>query len=91
MTFFIHTEADLDKGIHELVDADPRFVPVLAVAGRPPLRRREGSFAGLASIVISQQLSTASAGAIRSSRRPCCARERNGSSESACRQPRSAP
>jgi len=64
MTFFIHTEADLEKGINELVDADPRFVPVLAVAGRPPLRRREGSFAGLASIVISQQLSTASANAI---------------------------
>ena len=64
MTSFIHTEADLEKGINELVDADPRFVPVLAVAGRPPLRRREGSFAGLASIVISQQLSTASANAI---------------------------
>lgn len=64
MTFFIHSEGDLDKGIAELVQADPRFVAVLDVAGRPPLRRREGSFAGLASIVVSQQLSTASAGAI---------------------------
>ncbi len=33
-------------------------------AGRPPLRRRAGGFAGLAATVVSQQLSTASAGAI---------------------------
>jgi len=64
MTFFIHTEADLDVGLHELVCADRRFEAVLATAGRPSLRRREGSFAGLASIVVSQQLSTASASAI---------------------------
>ncbi|MGA7488968.1 MAG: DNA-3-methyladenine glycosylase 2 family protein, partial [Xanthobacteraceae bacterium] len=37
---------------------------VLARAGRPPLRRRADGFAGLASIVVSQQLSTASAKAI---------------------------
>jgi DNA-3-methyladenine glycosylase II len=64
MTFFIHTEADLDDAIGQLVKADPRLANVLAVAGRPPLRRREGGFVGLASIVVSQQLSTASAGAI---------------------------
>jgi DNA-3-methyladenine glycosylase II len=64
MTFFIHTEADLDDAIGQLVRADPRLIPVLATAGRLPLRRREGGFAGLASIVISQQLSTASASAI---------------------------
>lgn len=64
MTFFIHTEADLDSGISHLVAADPRLARVLAVTGRPPLRRREGSFAGLAAIVVSQQLSTASANAI---------------------------
>jgi DNA-3-methyladenine glycosylase II len=33
-------------------------------AGRPPLRKRADGFAGLASIVVSQQLSTASARAI---------------------------
>ena len=64
MTSLIRTEADLDKGINKLVAADPRLLPVLTVAGRPPLRRREGGFVGLASIVVSQQLSTASAGAI---------------------------
>ena len=64
MSFFIHTEADLDHAIARLIDADPRFGPVLARAGRPPLRRRADGFAGLASIVVSQQVSTASARAI---------------------------
>jgi DNA-3-methyladenine glycosylase II len=64
MSFFIHTEADLDHAIARLIDTDPRFGPVLARAGRPPLRRRADGFAGLASIVVSQQLSTASARAI---------------------------
>jgi DNA-3-methyladenine glycosylase II len=64
MTKFIHTDNDLDFVIAELVRADARFGPVLAEAGRPSLRRREGGFPGLAAIVVSQQLSTASAGAI---------------------------
>lgn len=64
MSFFIHTEADLDHAIARLIDADPRFGAVLARAGRPPLRRRADGFSGLASIVVSQQLSTASAKAI---------------------------
>jgi DNA-3-methyladenine glycosylase II len=64
MSFFIHSEADLDVAIAGLVEADPRWNEVLAAAGRPPLRRRPDGFAGLASIVVSQQLSTASAKAI---------------------------
>jgi DNA-3-methyladenine glycosylase II len=60
----IHTEADLDAALTGLVAADPRFAPILAQAGRPPLRRREGGFAGLAAIICSQQLSVASAAAI---------------------------
>src|SRR5262245_36274543 len=64
MTSHIHTEADLDAALTSLIAADPRLAPVLARAGRPPLRRREGGFAGLAAIVCAQQLSTASAGAI---------------------------
>ena len=36
----------------------------IAKAGRPPLRRRSDGFAGLAAIIVSQQLSTASANAI---------------------------
>jgi DNA-3-methyladenine glycosylase II len=64
MSFFIHTEADLDTAIAGLVGVDPRFAAVLARSGRPPLRRRADGFAGLASIVVSQQVSTASAKAI---------------------------
>src|SRR5215510_4915718 len=64
MTTHIHTEADLEAALTGLVAADPRLAAVLAAAGRPPLRRREGGFAGLAAIVCAQQLSTASAGAI---------------------------
>jgi DNA-3-methyladenine glycosylase II len=64
MSFFIHTETDLDTGIARLVAADPRFGHVLSVIERPPLRRRTDGFAGLVSIVVSQQLSVASAAAI---------------------------
>jgi DNA-3-methyladenine glycosylase II len=60
----IHTEADLDAALAALGQADPRFVALLAKAGRPPLRRRADGFAALAAIVVSQQLSTASANAI---------------------------
>jgi DNA-3-methyladenine glycosylase II len=64
MSFFIHTEADLDAGIARLVATDGRFAHVLSLADRPPLRRRADGFAGLVSIVVSQQLSVASAAAI---------------------------
>src|SRR5580704_3524662 len=60
----IHTEADLDSALAALTQAEPRFAVLIAEAGRPPLRRRSGGFAGLASTVVSQQLSTASASAI---------------------------
>jgi DNA-3-methyladenine glycosylase II len=64
MSAFIHTEADLEAAIARLLEADPRLRPILSQAGRPPLRRRPGGFAGLASIVVSQQLSVASASAV---------------------------
>jgi DNA-3-methyladenine glycosylase II len=64
MSRYIHTEADLDSAIAGLIAADPRWRDALAAAGRPMLRRRPDGFAGLASIVVSQQLSTASAKAI---------------------------
>jgi len=60
----INTEADLKAAIARLRVLDPRFDPIVALTGMPPLRRRGGGFAGLVSIVVSQQLSTASAGAI---------------------------
>jgi len=64
MLTHIHTEADLDAGLKALSRIDPRFAGLIATAGRPPLRRRPDGFAGLAAIIVAQQLSTASAGAI---------------------------
>jgi DNA-3-methyladenine glycosylase II len=64
MPTHIRTEIDLDMALAALTAADPRFAALIAHAGRPPLRRRPDGFAGLAATVVSQQLSTASAGAI---------------------------
>lgn len=64
MTSHIHTEADLDTALAALAKADPRFAALVTKAGRPPLRRRADGFAGLAAIIVAQQLSTASANAI---------------------------
>jgi DNA-3-methyladenine glycosylase II len=60
----IETDADIEAGLSALLAADPRLEPVVEKAGKLPLRRRAGGFTGLASIVVSQQLSTASANAI---------------------------
>lgn len=64
MTHFIRTEAELDAAIARLIETDPGMKAVLDFSGRPNLRKREGGFAGLAAIVMGQQLSTASAAAI---------------------------
>jgi|SRR4051794_35508899 len=64
MVTHINTEADLDQGIASLIAADPRWGPIVERAGRPPLRRRDGGYAGLAQIIVSQQVSVASAAAI---------------------------
>jgi DNA-3-methyladenine glycosylase II len=60
----IDTERDLQRGLDALILLDPRLRPLFALAGTLPLRRRPNGFAGLASIVVSQQVSTASAAAI---------------------------
>jgi DNA-3-methyladenine glycosylase II len=64
MTTHIHSEAELEAALAALTGRDPRLAAVLKITGSPPLRRRDGGFAGLASIIVSQQLSTASANAI---------------------------
>lgn len=65
MTYFLHTDADMMAALDRLAETDPRLIAVRQVAGAFSLRRREGGFAGLCSIVCGQQLSTASAAAIR--------------------------
>lgn len=65
MTRFLHTESDLQTGLAQLILADPRLKPVAEKAGTFALRRREAGFPGLCAIVCGQQLSTASAAAIR--------------------------
>jgi DNA-3-methyladenine glycosylase II len=65
MTHIIHTQADLETALAKLVLQYPRLAAVLQKSGTPSIRRREGGYAGLCSIVCGQQLSTASAAAIR--------------------------
>jgi DNA-3-methyladenine glycosylase II len=60
----IETDADVAAGLAALLAADARLGPVAAVAGALPLRRHPPGFAGLARVVVGQQLSTASAAAI---------------------------
>jgi DNA-3-methyladenine glycosylase II len=65
MTHFLHTQADLDAALVQLLLIDPRLKPIAEKAGAFNLRRREAGYAGLCAIVCGQQLSTASAAAIR--------------------------
>jgi DNA-3-methyladenine glycosylase II len=58
-------EDSLHAAAERLRDKEPELVGRLTAAGgRPPLRRREPGFAGLAAIIVSQQVSVASASAI---------------------------
>src|SRR3954447_8365748 len=65
MTHIIHTQAELETAVGVLIKQDPRWQPVFEKSGMPAIRRRDGGYAGLCSIVCGQQVSTASAGAIR--------------------------
>jgi DNA-3-methyladenine glycosylase II len=60
----LDSDAVLEKGVRALVRRDPVMKGMVARGARPPLRKREPGFDGLAGIIVSQQLSTASAGAI---------------------------
>jgi DNA-3-methyladenine glycosylase II len=60
----LDNEAVLERGSRALVERDPVMKRIIGLGARPPLRKREPGFEGLAGIIVSQQLSTASAGAI---------------------------
>lgn len=60
----IETEADLEDGIKALRRKCALARLMHDATGMPPMRRRPAGFEGLARIVVGQQLSVASAGAI---------------------------
>ena len=61
----IHDEAALAAALDRLEAADPEVVGAMrAAAGMPPLRRRAPGLDGLVAIIVSQQVSVASARAI---------------------------
>jgi len=60
----IETLDDVGAGLRELATIDPRLAPVIARAGEVPLRRTPAGFSSLCSIIVSQQVSRASADAI---------------------------
>jgi DNA-3-methyladenine glycosylase II len=64
MTRRIDSDSDIEEGLRHLQRAEPRFAAIRAEAGPVPLRRAEPGFGGLARIIVSQQVSVASARAI---------------------------
>ena len=60
----IGAEADIRDGVRALRRKCAIMRAVHDVTGDPPLRRRPAGFEGLARIIVGQQLSVASAGAI---------------------------
>lgn len=60
----ITCDADLEEGMAALEALHPHWAAIIARVGLPPLRRRAGGFEGLAAIIVSQQLSVASARAV---------------------------
>src|SRR5271170_5444745 len=61
----IADEAGLLEAAERLRARDPELIGrLIAIGGPPPLRRREAGFAGMAAIIVAQQVSTASASAI---------------------------
>lgn len=60
----IRDHSDIQAGLEALVALDPRLANVVEASGPVPLRLNEPDFSGLASIVVSQMVSRASAEAI---------------------------
>jgi DNA-3-methyladenine glycosylase II len=58
------SEADVAEGAAALAAREPRFAHALALTGPLPLRWRGDGFAGLLHVLVSQQLSVASASAV---------------------------
>ena len=61
----IRTQQDVDAGAAWLAEVEPRFAHALTRTGPLPLRLKPDGFAGLCDVIVSQQVSVASANAIR--------------------------
>ena len=64
MATILDSDAALERGLRALTRRAPLMKRLVGLGARPPLRKRDPGFLGLAGIIVSQQLSTASAGAI---------------------------
>ncbi|CAA9307400.1 MAG: HhH-GPD base excision DNA repair family protein; Probable 3-methyladenine DNA glycosylase/8-oxoguanine DNA glycosylase [uncultured Microvirga sp.] len=64
MTLILDSDAVLQQGLAALSALDPVMERIIAAGAVPTLRKRDPGFEGLAGIIVSQQLSTASAKAI---------------------------
>ena len=64
MTRLIESMHDIAAATHALVGVEPRFAALVETSGLPPLRRAPAGFAGLAAIIVEQQISLHAAAAI---------------------------
>lgn len=64
MAKILDSDAVLNEGVRALKRKDPVMKRIIGEGATPPLRKRDPGFEGLAQIIVSQQLSVASAGAI---------------------------
>jgi DNA-3-methyladenine glycosylase II len=64
MAIILDSDRVLNEGVRALKRKDPVMKRIIAEGATPPLRKRDPGFEGLAGIIVSQQLSVASAGAI---------------------------
>jgi DNA-3-methyladenine glycosylase II len=64
MAKILDSDAVLNEGVRALKRKDPVMKRIIGEGATPPLRKRDPGFEGLAGIIVSQQLSVASAGAI---------------------------
>jgi DNA-3-methyladenine glycosylase II len=60
----IDTLEDIRSGLEALIALEPKLARVAGIAGEVPLRRHPAGFESLAGIIVSQQISKASADAI---------------------------
>jgi DNA-3-methyladenine glycosylase II len=62
----MQTQSELESAILVLTERCPDLARAHSVTGIPPIRHRSADFAGLVTIIVAQQVSTASARAIQS-------------------------